>query len=528
MEAIGWRELNLRVDRLRYENLGVSDATLALQYQMGELRRGSIARAIIDHPVVEIELAPFFEAEGEAEKAETAFTFPDPLPLRLLEVNDATLILKEDGHAHEFNLGGRIAAGDRLGADVDLNGEGLSLEGRADLSWPEVTGELNAVARIEAPGVLLDRARRRGWLPVPERIVLRSEALEVEASAELKEATWNVWKLEARSRNVEFSQAKLRASAGRLNFEVQGEGRQVRAMKTQVSQGVLGYQDLVMEWATLQAFAQGTFPDKLEASLKVSGGYLGWSDGAGSLSGLEGTLELPSFQPLATAGRQTLTFRSVEQGDFKSGAGEARLAYQVGGPSGPLELDIVTLALGGEVRIEVNGRLRAPMGLNVRMDLERVELAELAALFPQFEGRVEGRASGELALRLEENRIALLPGRLELEPGAVGRFVYDRQGWLTQDPNLNPEIFVRDREIVAIMKNPKGAQVITELAVRDLNMSKFRLEILTPETKGERAKVRIEGDSMVKGVKVPVVLDVPIRGDLIETIDAVLKFQTKM
>jgi hypothetical protein len=191
-------------------------------------------------------------------------------------------------------------------------------------------------------------------------------------------------------------------------------------------------------------------------------------------------------------------------------------------------LEIVTRALGGDVQMEVDGRMDAPRELDIHMYLKQVELKQVAGLFPQFEGRIEGLASGELALRLEGDRVVLQPGSLELKPDTVGRFVYSRQGWLTQDPDLNPEAFVRDRDIVDIMKDSKGAQVITELAIRDLLMSEFRLDILNPNNADERAMARIEGHSMIKGVKVPVVLDVPIRGDLIETINAVLKFNSRL
>jgi hypothetical protein len=201
-----------------------------------------------------------------------------------------------------------------------------------------------------------------------------------------------------------------------------------------------------------------------------------------------------------------------------------------GGPKerSPLRLELQAGALGGTVRIQIAGKIQAPRSLSVHVLLDAVQLGEVAPLFPQFEGQVEGLASGELGLRLEGPKLRLRPGMLQMVSGTTGRFEYARQGWLTQDPELDPEAFIEARKILEIMRDAQGATVLTELAVRDLEMTKFELRVDAPEGAGGSVAAQIQGHRMIKGVKVPVVLDVPIRGDVEETINAVFEFNARL
>ncbi|MFU8847514.1 MAG: YdbH domain-containing protein [Opitutales bacterium] len=287
-----------------------------------------------------------------------------------------------------------------------------------------------------------------------------------------------------------------------------------------------------VDWAhtvRLDLTMSGRFPDSLHGAVGISAGRMTWSNGGGVLSGLEGEFELASFQPLASKGMQTLEFASMAQGEFTTGPGQLSLSYlESREGESPLKMQITTTALGGKVRMQVDGRIRKPLGLRVRVFLDAVDLEEVATLFPQFDGQIEGRASGELAFAFEGEQIALLPGGLQLEAGTSGHFAYLRQGWLTQDPKLNPEAFVGDRPILEIMKDSRGAPALTELAMRDLKMTAFNFKIQQEETGEQSMLAQIKGERSIKGVTVPVVLDVPIRGDIKETINAVFQFNTRM
>ena len=316
---------------------------------------------------------------------------------------------------------------------------------------------------------------------------------------------------------VEFN-ARLRAEAGgvlSLNMEIPG-----------ISLALEGVQ---FASERLELFARGSATDALAVTVRVAGGQITWAEGSGQLTGLEGAVEFSAVLPPVTAGRQRLEFTSFQQGDFTAGAGTIELRYAAEPGAGtPLAVEVNTTALGGAVRLVVEGAVREPRALMIRVLLDAVEMEALAALFPQFEGEITGTASGELALRLEGQRIILLPGGIQLDTGSSGRFKYTRQGWLTQDAGLDPEAFVAGRDIVEIMQDPQGATALTELALRELMMSEFSLNVREARAGEPTFEARIEGERMIQGVRVPVILDVPIRGDVEETLNAVFKFNARM
>jgi len=352
---------------------------------------------------------------------------------------------------------------------------------------------------------------------------------------------WQAWRPDFKTENLglrmRVAKAPLSLFTGlgsasgiwQMDAEISADEARKLSLSAELSDGSLTASAASLESTLLSVSVHGTLPDSLGALVGVKEGQVTWSEGGGRLTGLEGQFELASLQPLASKGQQTLKFASIEQGEFTTGSGQLRISY--GGGSGgapPLELEIATTALGGKVRILVDGRISETRSLSVRVFLDSVQLGEIAALFPQFDGRIEGLASGELALRLEGGQIILQPGGLQLVAGTTGRFEYRRQGWLTQDPRLDPEVFVSGRDILEIMKDRQGAPVLTELAMRDLKMSEFKFKIEEAPDGDQSLVAQIRGDRTIKGVTVPVVLDVPIRGDVKETINAVFEFNARM
>jgi hypothetical protein len=314
-----------------------------------------------------------------------------------------------------------------------------------------------------------------------------------------------------------------------MDAAISAEEPRALTLSADISDANLAASDASLESGLLKISVGGDLPDSLAANFNLSDGRLSWSEGAGHITGLDGDVKLATLLPVSTKGSQMLQFASIEQGDFVAKAGQVEFSYQ-GDPKAdsPLKLELAADALGGNVRILAEGRMRAPRSLELRVFMKRVELEKVAALFPQFEGRLEGEASGEMALRLEDKRLLLEPGSLQLTPDTVGHFEYTRQGWLTQNPDLDPAVFVIGRDIVNIMEDPQSASVITELALRDLAMTEFTIKVLERDSGDTRVVVQIQGNSMIKGIQVPVVLDVPIRGDVKETINAVLKFKSRM
>lgn len=322
----------------------------------------------------------------------------------------------------------------------------------------------------------------------------------------------------------------LGSASGNWQVDAKVSSNEARALSlsSELLEASLAASGVSLESERLTLSVEGTFPDKLKAVVGVSDGRISWSDGEGSLTGLKGEIKLASLMPLSSKGQQALQFASIEQGDFRAGSGSLLLDYALDRKEGsPMKLEMKTDALGGKVRIVVNGQLTDPLSFSVRAYLTSVKLTEVAALFPQFDGCIEGVASGELALRLKGNKIILQPGGLQLDEDTTGRVEYLRQGWLTQDPDLNPERFVSERNIMDIMKDPQGATALTELAMRDLKMSEFSLKIEKSDGGKQGVVAQIKGSRIIKGVTVPVVLNLPIRGDVQETINTVFEFNSR-
>lgn len=275
---------------------------------------------------------------------------------------------------------------------------------------------------------------------------------------------------------------------------------------------------------------EGAMLDALSASIELNNGQVTWAEGAGTLNQLEGKIAVDSLKPLHLSEPQVMTFTELRQGEVAISDGALTFTYQPGGDGEPnaIKASLGGDFAGGSLFGEVTTVLSESLNAETKLVLEDLELETLADYFPEFDGKIQGRVSGELPLRLEGKRLIIQPGFLEMKPGETGTFKYTRVGWLTQDPNLNPEAYVEGKDLISLMKEPNGAAILTELAMRDLKMTAFRLDVLKPDSGDRRVTIHIEGDGLVKGVTVPVIQDIRIGGDVKETINMVLKLQEKI
>ena len=531
-EELGRSQLRLRLERLRYQGATVADAGLMLSYNFKGLRNSELEQVKLTNPEIEVDLSHDWPMAGdklEPEEPAMPRQLPARFPVNEVNLDDALLSLRGADWARTLELDARLAGREAIEGEVSLQGEGIHVDARTDVDWPDLSGRATVSAKVDELGEWVEFARLRGWIGLPQGLGLSTEPFKIKAETGFAKQTLQDWNVELLSQGVIASMAPSKVSVGQLAFKAKGDGSEVGHLNLEVSDGGAGYGDLNLSFERLSLSVHGILPDSLAAVVGVKDGRITWSDGSGRLTGLEGEFALASLQPLASKGRQVLQFASIEQGEFASGAGQLRLSYaSERAEKPPLELEITTTALGGKIRILVDGRVRAPLALSIQVFLDSVQLQKISALFPQFGGQIEGEASGKLALRLEGTQFVLLPGGIQLVAGTNGRFEYLRQGWLTQDPKLDPAAFVSERDILEIMQDPQGAQVLTELALRDLKMSSFSLKIEESASGDQSVVAKIKGKRSIKGVTVPVVLDVPIRGDVKETINAVFEFKARM
>lgn len=337
------------------------------------------------------------------------------------------------------------------------------------------------------------------------------------------------WQVELESASAPF---KFFSSLGSLTGDLAlsasiwaGETRSVYG-KVEVANAEGAFNGITLNSERLFSEIRGAWPGKLLARLQLPPSTLTWGEGAGKLEGLAGVLDSISLSPLAISTPQTLSFERCQQGKLTASEGRVQFTYRPDSEPA-LTFELQAQALDGRLSVKIRGSPAAPKALNVEAHFDQVSLESLASLFPKFDGRVTGAVSGRLAFRLEGQKTILKPGYLQLTPNSTGRFQYYKQGWLTQDPNLNPEEYVKGKDMLSLMKDGNAATIVTELAMRDLLMTSFRLDV---KESGEKQPVmiKLEGEGKVKEVTVPVILDIPVSGDVTETLNFALKLQSKM
>jgi len=533
LESIGLRQLQLELEHLRFQGLTLADARLRLDYTPAGLWAGELEQLTLSQPRLELDLGddwPASPAGAEAQIPLRPEWLPVKFPVKAIHLEGAVLTVRGADWERRLEVDARLAGQELLEGDFMLRSDGLELEARGELQWADWSGRVNASARLDPLAAWLEFGRQRAWYAWPKGLSLTAGPVEIEAAAAFAAATLEQWHAQLRSLSVQATMDGWTLSLGQINADISAtEPAATLELAAELLEASVTAAAAGLESERLNLSLWGTWPNSLAARLAVTAGRATWSGGGGVLSGLEGTIEMASLSPLAGKGPQTLTFTSIQQGDFSTGAGELQVNYTAAPTDeAPLQLELATHALGGKLRILAAGQSHHPLAMSLRVLLDSVRLEDIARLFPQFDGRIEGVGFGELSFRLAGKQILLQPGGLQMLAGSSGRFAYQRQGWLTQDPQLDPAAFIRGRTILEIMQDRLGAPVLTELALRDLEMTDFRL--LVEQTASGRPSLvaKIIGERTIKGVTVPVVLDVPIRGDVQETLDAVFEFNARM
>lgn len=190
--------------------------------------------------------------------------------------------------------------------------------------------------------------------------------------------------------------------------------------------------------------------------------------------------------------------------------------------SGPARLEALRLRVQGEgrsIRLELVGAqfcggrvwsepvvwepVVGPVTLQFR--LAEIDLAQVAALFPKFQGRIEGRVGGELPVVWHpEGRWTLEAGRLALQPGAPAELHYAAEGLLTA--NLPPD-------------SPRYRQMrLVEQALRRLRLESLEVRVHAARPREGLLQLQLRGVSETPEAIVPVDFRLNVRGDLEEVI----------
>ncbi|WP_309399310.1 hypothetical protein [Cerasicoccus maritimus] len=492
---LGITASEVQIDELRMPGVTLRDTEIEVDYTVEQLQRQNIDSITISHPFLALDLGALLNQSSESEEVEnesSGFHIPAEKPLRQFLVEDAEIELLKGDWRQQLN------------ANADINFDART---RIKLMVDDGVSPLNMTAVGYREG---------------KRAVLR-------ASWTLDSVTH--WLNSAKEFDVQLPKlARGIDMSGTLNFDAALARKDALDVKASLRAAPISASiaDGSLEGDSLEAAVYGFWPDGLKARLALTPATLAWLNGSGSIEGLRGKIDPVSLTPLGVFEPQTLSFDSFAQG--KLTASEGRLTFTYTPDSEPvLDVDLDAKALDGTITIFIKGSPFEPRSLEVRVRFDHVDLEKLAALMPDFEGRIIGSVSGELGLRLSHEIDGLMQGHLEMTPGTTGRFQFYKQGWITQDPSMDVAAYVRDKDLLTLLQEPNGATILTELAMRDLSMTNFRLDVSeTKKAQPAKVVISIEGESTVKGTTVPIVLDIPVKGDVLETLNLILKLQQKM
>lgn len=262
--------------------------------------------------------------------------------------------------------------------------------------------------------------------------------------------------------------------------------------------------------------------DETEGPFEINfkDGAMTWMNQEGELNGIRGTIFMNPRQSWFPITNSEGTFQELQQGQLI--ISEGKWSFSTVEDSDWTNLILTGNVLGGQM--DAMFRLN-PIDLaegDLAIKLSHIDLDALSALFPDFNAHISGHASGELPVSFRGKQLSFKPGYLEMDPDSNCRLSYTRNGWLTQDPSINIEQLLTEMEVYQILQLPQGGSIITEAALRDLKVSKLRVELFEDGQLERPILIQIEGTSSLKGVSVPIILDVPVRGTLEELLNLLL------
>ncbi len=177
----------------------------------------------------------------------------------------------------------------------------------------------------------------------------------------------------------------------------------------------------------------------------------------------------------------------------------------------------------GSVEADIKARVEPFSPANAAVNLTDVSLGRINERFGFFDGKIDARVRGRVEAKWEQGLLTLLPSTLEMVPGTEGTLQYEKSGWMTGDPDLDVVALSEKLRIDQLLTRDDSAGILVELAARNLTVTRLRIALFEPDLKDRKGEINLEGYSMVQDTRIPVVLKIPLRGDLQESIRLLLR-----
>ncbi|MBT65303.1 MAG: hypothetical protein CML13_19065 [Puniceicoccaceae bacterium] len=177
-----------------------------------------------------------------------------------------------------------------------------------------------------------------------------------------------------------------------------------------------------------------------------------------------------------------------------------QLSTQVG-PEGTIAVSPVRAGfLGGSLRVDpMQVDLQRLDDSKFRIQLNSVDLSQLAQVVPQFKGEISGRASGYLVGAFQQGQAILTDGRLEVDSAEGARLRYDVEGMLTRGMVAGSATYQQYR--------------MAERAFEDLMLQQFSIDVFPDGNATRPFRLELFGESQQGDVIVPVDFDLNVNVD---------------
>ncbi len=163
--------------------------------------------------------------------------------------------------------------------------------------------------------------------------------------------------------------------------------------------------------------------------------------------------------------------------------------------------------LGGQLRTEPIRWRPGQRQVHGTLIAQGIRIDEVLKLFPKAPFQATGRLSGQISLSWDRGRWTVLKGHLVLAKGAPAMLRCNVQNWLTRGMDPGSSRYQQLR--------------LVEEAMQDLRLKRLEIALQSLDLSQPAMQIHIEGEGHARSrrVVVPVILDLPIRGDVFRLLE---------
>ncbi|GEM_PF-6839013 len=177
-----------------------------------------------------------------------------------------------------------------------------------------------------------------------------------------------------------------------------------------------------------------------------------------------------------------------------------------------------TSILGGSLNLASGSLQLSPFDLKSQIHVSKISLHELGEFLDLFTGRLEGTIEGIIPFTFRDNIFLPKSTKLQLPQGTQAKLHY------TSD-HLKKSLET-DSDYVLKRLKLQPSTLITN-ALSDLTITEFQINLFSQETPAIPLTIHIAGHGLSGKTKVPLILDIPIKGSLEELYILLLRLNTK-